>query len=138
MMHLRGLVLFLLCLPGGARRSMRTNDSHQDAQQNSTLANGLEVSADAREPGGFGARFFRRLPSVSAKPFLTELGQPAMSDSGTRFFRRFARRHAGPTMLAAGDDGAYGFSVRDLESNNEVDLSKYKGSVSLIVNVASK
>jgi len=40
--------------------------------------------------------------------------------------------------MAAGDDGAYGFSVRDLGSNNEVDLSKYKGSVSLIVNVASK
>jgi len=57
MMHLRGLVLFLLCLAGGARRSMRINDSHQDEQQqNNTRANGLEVSAEAREaliPGGF-------------------------------------------------------------------------------------
>jgi len=54
---LRGLVLFLLCLAGGARRSMRINDSHQDEQQqNNTRANGLEVSAEAREaliPGGF-------------------------------------------------------------------------------------
>jgi len=54
---LRGLVLFLLCLAGGARRSMRINDSHQDTQQqNSTRANELEVSVEAREaliPGGF-------------------------------------------------------------------------------------
>jgi len=48
-MHLRGLVLYLLCLAGGARRSVRISDSHQDVQhQNSTLANGLEVSAVAR------------------------------------------------------------------------------------------
>jgi len=55
MMHLRGLVLLLLCLAAGARRSMRINDAHQDAQQQNTLANGLEVSADSREafiPGG--------------------------------------------------------------------------------------
>jgi len=51
---------------------------------------------------------------------------------------RLTGRHAGPSMMAAGDDGAYGFSVRDLDSNEQVDLSKYKGSVSLIVNVASK
>jgi len=57
MMHLRGLVLFLLCLAGGARRSMRIKDSHQDTQQqNSMRANELEVSVEAREeliPGGF-------------------------------------------------------------------------------------
>jgi len=54
---LRGLVLFLLCLAGGARRSMRIKDSHQDTQQqNSMRANELEVSVEAREeliPGGF-------------------------------------------------------------------------------------
>jgi len=42
MMHLRGFVLFLLCFDCVARRSMRINDSHQDAQQQkSTLGNGL-------------------------------------------------------------------------------------------------
>jgi len=55
-MRLRGLVFLLLCVIGGARRSMRINDSDQDAQQhNNTLTNGLEVSAAAREaliPGG--------------------------------------------------------------------------------------
>jgi len=64
MMHLRGLVLFLLCLAGGARRSMRINDSHQDEQQQiSMLANGLEVSGEAREafiPGGFVTGTFGR------------------------------------------------------------------------------
>jgi len=50
MKHLRGLVLFLLCLGSGAHRSMRIHDSHQDArQQNNMLANGLEVSAKTRE-----------------------------------------------------------------------------------------
>jgi len=63
-MHLRSLVLFLLFLPGGARRSIRIYGSHHDAQQqNSTLANSLEVWAEEREaliPGGFGMGFFRR------------------------------------------------------------------------------
>jgi len=63
-MHLRGLVLFLLVLPGGARRSIRINDSHHDAQQqNNTLANGLEVSAEARgafTPGSFRTHIFPR------------------------------------------------------------------------------
>lgn len=50
MKHLRGLGLFLLCLHGAARRSLRITSSHQDAQQqNKTLANGFEVSAEARE-----------------------------------------------------------------------------------------
>jgi len=57
MMHLRGLVLFLLCLAGGARRRMRINSARRDVQQQSnTLANGLEVSAEAGEaliPGFF-------------------------------------------------------------------------------------
>jgi len=57
MVHLRGLVLFLLCLAGGARRRMRINSARRDVQQQSnTLANGLEVSAEAGEaliPGFF-------------------------------------------------------------------------------------
>jgi len=49
-MHLRGLVLCLLCVSGGARRGMRVGESHQTAQQlGNALANDLEVSAEARE-----------------------------------------------------------------------------------------
>jgi len=63
MMHLGGLVPFLLFLPSGARLSIRIDDSHHDSQQqNNVLANGLEVSGDAREefiPGGFGMRVSR-------------------------------------------------------------------------------
>jgi len=153
---------------------MRINNSHQDAEQSNTLANGLEETADMREamiPGVFGTRSIARAPRVIKKPILTGLGQPVMSKSkglipvgsGTRSIIRapqvikktiltglgqpvmsngkglnFARPLAGPTVMDAVDNGAYGFSVRDLESDNEVDLSKYKGSVSLIVDVASE
>ena len=60
---------------------------------------------------------------------------------GTAFSVRgpapFARRIAtanvvGPQM------SAYDFSARDLKTNDVVELSKYKGKVSLVVNVASK
>jgi len=65
MMHLRGLVLVLLFLPGFARRSIRLGGSHYDAQQrNNMLANGLEVSAQKAKqtliPGGAGTGVFRR------------------------------------------------------------------------------
>jgi len=64
MMHLRGVVLFLLCLAFGARRSSRINNFYQDAQrQKSMLGNGLEVSAEAREaftPRVFSTGFSRR------------------------------------------------------------------------------
>jgi len=60
MMHSRGLVLFLLYLASGARRSTRVSDSHQETQQqNSIFANGLEASVEWQEaftPGGL----FRR------------------------------------------------------------------------------
>jgi len=50
MKHLRGIVLFLLCLAGDASRSVRISDSHQDAQQEiNTLASGVEVSVVAQE-----------------------------------------------------------------------------------------
>jgi len=63
-MHLGGLALFLLCLAGGARRSLRIIDSDQDAQQqNNILADGLEQSAEANEaliPGSFKMGVSRR------------------------------------------------------------------------------
>jgi len=64
MMHLRGLILFLWFLLRVARRSIRIDDSHHDAQQqNNTRANGFEVSAEAWQafiPRGFGTGAFRR------------------------------------------------------------------------------
>jgi len=50
MMHLRGLVLSLLCIPSGARRSMRINESGKDVQHlDNTVASDLKVSAEAWE-----------------------------------------------------------------------------------------
>jgi hypothetical protein len=40
--------------------------------------------------------------------------------------------------MSASSKGAYGFSAVDLESGSPVELSKYDGHVSLVVNVASK
>jgi len=63
-MHLSGRVLFLFFLPVGACRSIRIDDSGDDAQQqDDTLINRFQVSAEAREayiPGGFGTRISRR------------------------------------------------------------------------------
>jgi len=63
MMHLRSLHLFLLFLTNDARRKIRIDSSHRDAQQQDrTLNNGFEMSAEAREaiiPGGFGTGVFR-------------------------------------------------------------------------------
>jgi len=65
MVHLRGLVVFALFLPGVARRSARIGESHHDAQQqNNTFVKALELFSVARErfiPAGFGkARFPRQ------------------------------------------------------------------------------
>jgi len=68
MMQLRGLVLFLLFLPGGAHRRIRIDDSHHDALED-TLANGLEVSAAAREaliPEGLGVHRSSRAGGIQA------------------------------------------------------------------------
>jgi len=63
-MHLGGLVLSLLFLAGGARRSYRIADFHQDAQQQDTsLANRAEVALQAQEaliPRGLGRGVFHR------------------------------------------------------------------------------
>jgi len=49
-MHSRGFVLFLLCLLGSARRSILSNSSHLDAQQQDNIvADGLDVSAEATQ-----------------------------------------------------------------------------------------
>jgi len=64
MVHSRGLVLSLLFLLGGARRSTRIGDAHLSVQlQNDTITNGLEVSAESQDaliPGGFAADVFHR------------------------------------------------------------------------------
>jgi len=64
MMCLRGLVLLILFLPSGARRSIRIDDAQHGAQQqNNKLSNGLEVSAESQEtfiPGGFVTGLSRR------------------------------------------------------------------------------
>jgi len=64
MMHSRSLVLFLLFLPGGARRNIRIGESHQAAQQQSnTLTDRLAVlgeSGEALIPGGYGTDPLRR------------------------------------------------------------------------------
>jgi len=63
MMHVRGLVLMLLFLPGDARRTIRIDDSRHGAEKHNTLANGLQVSAESREaliPGEVGTGLSRR------------------------------------------------------------------------------
>lgn len=62
-MPLRILVLHLLFIPSGARRSIRIDDSRNHAQrQNNRLASGLEVSAEAQEALIPGRVFFRAGP----------------------------------------------------------------------------
>jgi len=63
-MHLRGLVVVLFFLPGGARRSILIGDAREDAQQDDRLAHRLEVSAEVREaliPSGLGPHIFSRV-----------------------------------------------------------------------------
>jgi len=64
MMRLRGLVLFLLCVASGARRSVRISDSLHDANQKiETFTKSREVSADARKtsfPRGLRKALHRR------------------------------------------------------------------------------
>jgi len=104
-MHLRGLVLLLLCLAGCARRSMRFNNSHQGVRrQNSTLANGLEVSAEAREaliPGAFWTDTFRR-----AGPQTTALSKESKYRAAPLFRRsRFGPRRAKANIANLGMTG---------------------------------
>jgi len=72
MMSLRGVLLFLFFHLGGARRSISIlNFQHDAQQQNNTLANGLNVSAEAREalnPGGFRTGVLQRAGAVHFEP----------------------------------------------------------------------
>lgn len=46
--------------------------------------------------------------------------------------------HTSNTLPESFCRSRYDYTVRDLDTNKEVALSKYRGKVSLIVNVASK
>jgi len=73
MMHLCGLVFFIVFLPGGARRSLRILDSYHDSQQlHNARIKGAEVSVDAREallPGVIGIPFRAPPRFVAWEPF---------------------------------------------------------------------
>ena len=49
-----------------------------------------------------------------------------------------APRSMSHRSTAVAMSGAYDFSARDLRSGEVVDLARYQGKVSLVVNVASK
>merc|ERR1740116_192953 len=78
MMCLRAFALFLSFLLGCARRSIRIEESHYDAQrQNTMLTDGLDGSGEAREsliPQSFGTGVFRRAGSQAGvlRPQLAE------------------------------------------------------------------
>jgi len=97
---LRSLVLFLFFLTGGARRSIRIDESHHSAQhQSNTLANGLEVSSETREtliPGGV---FLPAGPQAGRDQAHLELHRVAP-------WLRFGPRHTKVALQAAGDTEA--------------------------------
>jgi len=104
MMHVGGLVLFLSFLPSGARRSIRIDDSHHDEQQqNKTLADGLDVSAEGWQefhPGGSGTRVFRRVGPHAVS--LREGSKPhLMEPHRTAPWFRFGTRRAKVALQAA-------------------------------------
>jgi len=109
MVHLRSLVLSLLFIDGGARRSIRIDDSHQGLQhQNNTRANGFEVLTGAREaliPGGLSTDSFHR---VRAKASALRKGSQQSgrhtwhhnSFRGHRFSKGKGLRHADVVLQA--------------------------------------
>jgi len=111
MVQSRGLVLFLLCLPGGARRSMRVDDSFRDAEQQShTLASGLGVSADAREALVPGVA-----PKKSMRQRLTHRPPVAMSE-GKGFGGGEATRDPEPTVYDPNDPKGKQQAIHKAES----------------------
>jgi len=80
MMHLRGVILVALLLTGNARRSIRIDNSHRDAQQ---------MSAEAREallPGGIGTVLSRGLdPRLSGARRANVALHAASGSEGGRF-----------------------------------------------------
>jgi len=84
--HLRCHLLFVLLLPGAARRSIHIADSHYDGQQETdTFIKAVQGSAEAREallPWGFGKSLLR---------LRAQHGQPVfMLDESLGEFRRLA------------------------------------------------
>jgi len=100
MMHLQGLVLFILSLAGAARRSIRIDDSHHDSQQqSSTLTKTFEMSAGGREAF---------LPTVLPTALFRRQGlQADTMQAGDR--RRLHRRapHGQPESTWHGGPGAW-------------------------------
>merc|ERR1719432_333254 len=90
MMQLRGLVLFTLFLSNAARRSMRVDDSHHNAQQqDNTLIETRGVSVEARDA---------LLPGVLGKALSRGRG----SRPGALRAAHTQRRHGGVAPQAAG------------------------------------
>jgi len=121
MIHLRGLVPFLLFLPGGARRTTSNEDSHHDAeQQHTTLANDLEVSAETREaliPSGFGMRVFPSL-RPHAGTLLKQDGWRAGLSEPHRIAPRF---RFGPRRAKVSLQDASGTEENQLSLKEELD-----------------
>jgi len=125
MMRLRNLILFVLFLPWGARRSTRIVDSDHDRQeQGQTLANGHEVSAETREafiPTGSWVRGFHRAPPQAVIP---------------RYNYKQVGRHAGhleshraAPLLRVGSllMADTGFNADQLQSEELVDKDENEG-----------
>jgi len=108
MVHFRGLVLSLLFLLGGARRSMRINDSQQDAQkQYNSLTNGLDASAESKWvliPAGLRAQVVRRAGPLAGR----QQYEYGFKPDGQHVGRREAWSRLGPhrakIALQAGSD----------------------------------
>jgi len=125
MMHLRSLVLFLLCLPGGARRSIRIGDSHHDAhQQHSTLANGLNVTGKARGaliPGVYSTSVVRGVCPQPADfregshPTVRQAGDLESHRAAPWF--RFGPRRTKVTLQIDGGPEALSDRIENIEAN---------------------
>lgn len=125
MMHLRSLVLFLLCLPSGAPRSIRIGDSHHHAhQQHSTLANGLNVTGKARGaliPGVFSTSAVRGAGPQPAE--LREGSNQTVRQAGdleshhAAPWFRFGPRRTKVTLQIDGGPEALSDRIADVEAN---------------------
>jgi len=95
-MHWRSLVLFSLFACGGARRSIRIDDSHHDLKSNAR-ANGRRTSAEAREasiPSFVRAGVSR--PAGGVRVGFERVGRRAMRLAGVR--RAAVARASAPQM----------------------------------------
>jgi len=122
-MHMRSLIISLLLYPGGARRSIRINRSHHNAQQQSnTLANGLEVSGAAREaflPVGFRTHLerHRAAPSRFGQHRAKDVAQsPEESDANMKQWKQAGLAGALALTLGASPALAGPFTTSELNS----------------------